>query len=120
IGRDERLGQVVRNLVDNAISFSSAGGTVRIHAEGNARLVRIIVEDEGPGIPTDNLETIFNRFYTERPPGHEFGKNSGLGLSIARQIVQRKGGSIWVENIGARPGHGARFIVELPVARNIG
>lgn len=116
IGRDERLGQVVRNLIDNAISFSPLGGTVSLHAESNARLVRITVEDEGPGIPTDNLETIFNRFYTERPPGHEFGKNSGLGLSIARQIVQRAGGRIWAENLGEDPRRGARFTVELPLA----
>ena len=118
IGRDERLGQVVRNLVDNAMSFSPEGGTVRLHAGTNGRLVKIAVEDEGPGIPPDNLETIFKRFYTERPPGHEFGKNSGLGLSIARQIVQRAGGRIWAENIGGEPGTGARFTVELPLARH--
>jgi two-component system sensor histidine kinase ChvG len=118
IGRAERLGQVVRNLVDNAISFSPPGGTVRLHADAHGRVARITVEDEGPGIPPDNLETIFNRFYTERPPGHEFGKNSGLGLSIARQIVQRAGGRVWAENVADDPGRGARFIVELPLARH--
>jgi len=108
---------VVRNLVDNAISFSPPDGTVHLRAESANRVVRITVEDQGPGIPPDNLETIFNRFYTERPAGHEFGKNSGLGLSIARQIVQRAGGRIWAENIGDSTPTGARFVVELPVAR---
>lgn len=118
IGRDERLGQVVRNLIDNAISFSPPDGKVVVQASGEGRTVRIVVEDEGPGIPPDNLETIFERFYTERPHGHEFGNNSGLGLSIARQIVQRAGGRIWAENRTPAEGKtGARFIVELPAAR---
>jgi two-component system sensor histidine kinase ChvG len=116
IGRDERLGQVVRNLIDNAISFSPNGGTVTIRAVSDHRLVRMTVEDEGPGIPDDNLETIFNRFYTtERPVSHGFGNNSGLGLSIARQIVERAGGRIWAENLSEAGG--ARFTVELPLAR---
>ena len=118
IARDERLGQVVRNLVDNAISFSPEGGTVTVRAHAEGRLVRMIVEDEGPGIPPDNLETIFNRFYTERPQGREFGSNSGLGLSIAKQVVERAGGRIWAENkLGPIEGSGARFVVELPLAR---
>jgi two-component system sensor histidine kinase ChvG len=114
MGRDERLGQVVRNLVDNAVSFSPEGGTVTVSAHCEGPLVRIMVEDEGPGIPPDNLETIFERFYTERPADHEFGKNSGLGLSIARQIANGLGGRIWAEN---RAQGGARFIIELPLAR---
>jgi two-component system sensor histidine kinase ChvG len=118
IGRDERLGQVIRNLVDNAISFSPKGATVTVRSRTEGRSVRIIVEDEGPGVPPENLETIFERFYTERPQGREFGSNSGLGLSIARQIVQRAGGRIWAENrLGPVEGKGARFIVELPMAR---
>lgn len=114
MGRDERLGQVVRNLIDNAVSFSPDGGTVTISSHIFNGAVRILVEDEGPGIPSDNLETIFNRFYTERPPEHGFGKNSGLGLSIARQIVEGVGGRVWAEN---REGvHGACFVIELPLA----
>jgi two-component system sensor histidine kinase ChvG len=78
---------------------------------------RVTVEDSGPGIPPDNLESIFERFYTERPDD-TFGKNSGLGLSIARQITQNAGGRIWAENRPARESGqasaGARFIVELP------
>jgi len=120
IGRDARLGQIVQNLIDNAISFSPAGGIVAITAgavDGNAR---ICVEDEGPGVPPDDLEAIFNRFYTQRPPEHGFGKNSGLGLSIARQIAEGIGGRIWAENgaVGSVPKAGARFIVELPLARS--
>jgi two-component system sensor histidine kinase ChvG len=80
------------------------------------RTIRITIEDDGPGIPPENLETIFNRFYTtERPQEHDFGNNSGLGLSIARQIVERAGGRIWAEN--RTGGIGAKFFVELPLAR---
>jgi two-component system, OmpR family, sensor histidine kinase ChvG len=111
MGRDERLGQVVRNLIDNAISFSPDGGTVRVSAWADLGSVDVAIEDEGPGIPPENLETIFQRFYTSRPAEQGFGKNSGLGLSIARQIVNGHGGHIWAEN---RTGGGARFIFELP------
>jgi two-component system sensor histidine kinase ChvG len=113
LARDERLGQVFRNLIDNAVSFSPQGGTVSIAASAEAGRARVSVEDDGPGIPPDNLEHIFERFYTERPNDH-FGKNSGLGLSIARQITESAGGRVWAEN---REGGGARFIVELPLAR---
>ena len=113
LARDERLGQVFRNLIDNAVSFSPEGGTVSIAASAEAGVARVSVEDDGPGIPPDNLEHIFERFYTERPNDH-FGKNSGLGLSIARQITESAGGRVWAEN---REGGGARFIVELPLAR---
>ena len=113
IGRDERLGQVIRNLIDNAVSFSPDGKPVTITAGAEHGWARITVEDRGPGIPPENLETIFERFYTERPQEHGFGKNSGLGLSIARQIVTSTGGRISAEN---REGGGARFIVMLPLA----
>jgi two-component system sensor histidine kinase ChvG len=113
IGRDERLGQIFRNLVDNAISFSPDNTAVHIAASTAAGYARVTVEDHGEGIPPENVETIFNRFYTERPAEHGFGKNSGLGLSIARQIVDGLGGRIWAEN---RNTGGARFVVELPLA----
>lgn len=114
LGNDERLGQIFRNLIDNALSFSPDNGTVTISALVGGGAVRVLVEDEGPGIPEENVESIFNRFYTERPAEHGFGKNSGLGLSIARQIAEGSGGRIWAEN---RASGGARFIVELPIAR---
>ena len=113
LGRDERLGQVFRNLIDNAVSFSKEGGVVLVSAKAEGGVAHVTVDDDGPGIPPDNLETIFERFYTERPSSH-FGNNSGLGLSIARQIAESAGGSIRAEN--REPG-GARFIVELPLAR---
>ncbi len=114
LGRDERLGQVFRNLIDNALSFNPDAGTVKIVARAADGVARIFIEDQGPGIAPENLERIFHRFYTERPAGHGFGKNSGLGLSIARQIAEGLGGSIRAGNVPE--GHGARFIVELPIA----
>jgi len=118
LGRDERLGQVFRNLIDNAISFSPENGKVTVTARQREHIATVTVEDEGPGIPPDNLESIFERFYTERP-ADTFGKNSGLGLSIARQIAASAGGRVRAENRGlnAEGGGGAQLIVELPVAR---
>ncbi len=113
LGRDERLGQIFRNLIDNALSFSPDGATVTLDAEVVDGKARIALQDEGPGIPEENLEAVFNRFYTERPATHGFGKNSGLGLSIARQIAEGVGGRIWAENVSDR--RGARFVVELPL-----
>ena len=119
-GLDERIGQVFRNLIDNAISFSPAGGEVRVTADVLDGNLLARVEDGGPGIPADNLEHVFDRFYTERPADHGFGKNSGLGLAIARQIVASHGGRIWAENRMDDSGKrlGARFVVELPLARD--
>jgi two-component system sensor histidine kinase ChvG len=120
LGQQGALGQVFRNLVDNARSFSPDGGHVSVAAEvvrtKEGQVVRATVEDEGPGIPPENLETIFQRFYTQRPKGAAFGGNSGLGLSIARQIVEAHKGRIYAQNI-EREGRiaGARLIVELPV-----
>ena len=118
-GRDGPLGQVFRNLIDNAVSFSPAGGEVRVGVASDRRdgaaVVRITIDDTGPGVPAENLETVFERFYTSRPKGAAFGGNSGLGLSIARQIVEAHGGRVWAENRGEG---GARFAVELPQARS--
>ncbi|MET0257502.1 MAG: sensor histidine kinase [Methylobacterium sp.] len=122
VGHDSRLGQVVNNLLDNARSFSPPGAKVRLALRRSAKEIEFIVEDEGPGIPEHALERIFERFYTDRPE-QGFGQNSGLGLSISRQIIQAHRGSIRAEN---RPGpadedgeptiRGARFIVRLPPA----
>jgi len=96
---------------------------VREEARRDGRWLRVYVEDAGPGVPEENLETIFQRFYTQRPKGAAFGNNSGLGLSIVRQIIESHKGKVWAENIpGDRPGQvlGARFIVELPAAAALG
>ena len=96
-GHDSRLGQVIDNLIDNARSFSPPGGTVRVTCRRLKNEVEIIVDDDGPGIRPDALEKIFERFYTDRPQ-QGFGQNSGLGLSISKQIVEAHGGRIWAEN----------------------
>jgi len=119
-GHDSRLGQVISNLLDNARSFSPPGGKVRVMCRRVKKQIEIAVDDDGPGVPPDALEKIFERFYTDRP--HQgFGQNSGLGLSISKQIVEAHGGSIRVENrFGvSAPGTepkvlGARFVVRLP------
>ncbi|MEE2526980.1 stimulus-sensing domain-containing protein [Hyphobacterium sp. HN65] len=118
-GRAAPIGQVVRNLIDNAITFSPVDGVVSIRLSLEAdQALTITVEDEGPGIPPDNLETIFKRFYTQRPKGAEFGSHSGLGLAIARQIVRVHGGHIRAENRVDENGQikGARFVVAFPRA----
>ena len=122
IGREGPFGQVFRNLIDNARSFSPANGTVQISlahdATDDERPIVITVDDDGPGIPDENLETVFRRFYTSRPKGAAFGSNSGLGLSIARQIVEAHGGTLVAENRRNPNGEvrGARFIVRFPQA----
>jgi two-component system sensor histidine kinase ChvG len=130
IGHDSRLSQVIVNLLDNAISFSPPDGRVTVGARRSGNEIRIVIEDEGPGVPLENLERIFERFYTDRP-GESFGQNSGLGLNISRQIVAAHGGRLYAENRPAplsrdgEPGGaqairhtsgGARFVIWLPAA----
>ncbi len=118
-GLDERLGQVFRNLIDNAVSFTPESGVVRVSVASTGNVVRAAVEDQGPGIPTADIDRVFDRFFTSRPADHGFGKNSGLGLAIARQIVASHSGRIWADNLRNAEGKkcGARFTVELPLAR---
>jgi two-component system sensor histidine kinase ChvG len=115
-GLEGRLGQVFRNLIRNAVSFSPSGGTIRLTARRDKDWIVVSVSDEGPGLPPDKLEAIFERFYSERPKGEKFGTHSGLGLSISRQIVQAHGGTIEAENRFDGEGGviGARFVVRLP------
>ncbi|MEL7112907.1 MAG: stimulus-sensing domain-containing protein [Pseudomonadota bacterium] len=114
-GREGPLGQVLRNLVDNARSFSPKGDQVTVTLEqgrqGPQTTAKILVEDNGPGIPEDKLEKIFDRFYTDRPEGAAFGNNSGLGLSIVAQIITTHMGTVIADN---RDAGGARFTIELP------
>ena len=138
-GHDSRLGQVINNLIDNARSFSEPGGQVRVtlrrvrvgrrrpaaapgarraqEGQPPRRGFEIWVDDDGPGIPAHAFERIFERFYTDRPT-QSFGQNSGLGLSISRQIVEAHGGSISATNrLDAEENIlGARFVVFLPAA----
>jgi two-component system sensor histidine kinase ChvG len=113
-----RLVQVLRNLIGNAESFSPPGGTIYLRAMETGAMVEMAVEDEGQGIPDGNLEHVFGRFYSERPAGETFGKHSGLGLSISRQIVEALRGRISAENRRDADGNviGARFVVRLPKA----
>ena len=124
-GHDSRLGQVINNLIDNARSFSPPGSTVRVVCRRLKDEVEIIVDDDGPGIRPDALERIFERFYTDRP--HQgFGQNSGLGLSISKQIVEAHDGRLWAENrtgVAHSEGEpppvlGARFVIRLPAYRS--
>jgi two-component system sensor histidine kinase ChvG len=127
IGHDSRLSQVIVNLLDNAISFSPPTGRVAVIARRIGPEIQITIEDEGPGIPEENLERIFERFYTDRPQ-ENFGQNSGLGLNISRQIAVAHGGRVWAENRppagmgrgkgdgGDRSSGGARFVIRLPAA----
>lgn len=109
----DRLAQVVSNLVDNALSFSPEGGTVRLSVQREDGLVELRVEDEGPGVAPEARDAIFERFYTERPGHEHYGHHSGLGLSIARSIVEALDGSLRVvDRADGRPG--AVFVLSLP------
>ncbi len=127
---------MINNLIDNARSFTPKGGEVRVTCRRHRDAVEIIVDDDGPGIPPHALTRIFERFYTDRPEEQGFGQNSGLGLSISRQIVEAHGGRVWAENRPSEPKKsrskakgksvdgsapaekpaGARFIVRLPAS----
>lgn len=118
-GHDSRLGQVLTNVIENACSFSPTGGEVRVSLGRIGPDIEIVIEDDGPGIPAHALEKVFQRFYTDRPE-QGFGQNSGLGLSISRQIIAAHHGRIWAENRYAQSPHepdampiGARFIIRL-------
>ena len=114
---EDRLVQVLRNLIANARSFSPPRGRIAVRVRDAGGMAELCVEDDGPGIPDANLEHIFDRFYSERPKGESFGQHSGLGLSISRQIVEALHGQVSAENRrdGAGRVLGARFIVRLPM-----
>ncbi|WP_421579607.1 stimulus-sensing domain-containing protein [Shinella sp. M31] len=118
-GYELRIGQIVTNLIENARSFvPDSGGriVVRLSRGRNDRCI-IQVEDNGPGIQAENIDRIFERFYTDRPATEDFGQNSGLGLSISRQIAEAHGGTLKADNIvDKKTGtiSGARFTLSLP------
>jgi two-component system sensor histidine kinase ChvG len=113
LGHDSRLAQVFNNLIDNAVSFSPAGGTVSVAIRTEEDTITVTVTDEGPGIRGD-ISRIFQRFYTDRPDGEHFGDHSGLGLSISKQIIDAHRGKIGAHNRDDRSG--AVFTVVLPRA----
>ncbi len=117
LGVEIRLVQVMQNLINNALSFAPPESVVTVTARRDSvGTVEILVEDEGPGIPENKLEAIFDRFYSERPKTEKFGTHSGLGLSISKQIVEAHHGQIRAENRKDETGKiiGARFVVRLP------
>jgi two-component system, OmpR family, sensor histidine kinase ChvG len=125
-GQESRLSQVFRNLIDNGRSFTSPGSKILVRLRRAGQVIEVRVEDAGPGIRPENLERVFERFYTDRPE-QSFGNNSGLGLAISRQIVEAHKGRIWAENrygrasaSGDKPVLGARFIVQLPALDDAG
>ena len=116
LGNEGRLVQVYRNLIANAVSFSPSDANIKITIGKSDEFIETIIEDEGIGIPDNKLDTIFDRFYTERPMGEAFGQHSGLGLSISKQIIEAHNGMIKAENNKNDNDKvvGAKFIIKLP------
>lgn len=114
LGEEQRLGRVIENLIANGISFSPERGILRLSLSADADSAILAVEDEGPGVPAEERETIFRRFHSVRPNDEDFGRHSGLGLAIARSVLEGHHGSITIED---RPDgrSGARFVVRLPL-----
>ncbi len=115
MGDPGRLARAIDNIIDNAISFSPPGGLVEVAAAKAGDEVRIRIDDEGPGVPEEAREAIFNRFHSVRPQDEQFGRHSGLGLAIARAIVEGHDGEIHVQDRDDAPS-GARFTIKLPAA----
>jgi two-component system sensor histidine kinase ChvG len=115
MGKPDRLARAINAIIDNAISFSPPGGLVEIAAIRVGDEVKIRIDDEGPGVPPEAREAIFNRFHTVRPEGESFGRHSGLGLAIAQAIVMGHDGEIDVQDRDDAPS-GARFTIRLPAA----
>jgi two-component system sensor histidine kinase ChvG len=115
-GVEDRLVQVFRNLLANALSFSPSDSTVALRAALDGGWIEIEIDDEGPGLPDGKEKEIFERFYSERPEGEKFGTHSGLGLSISKQIVEAHGGTLVAVNRRRAGGDvaGARFTAYLP------
>ncbi|MET0250300.1 MAG: ATP-binding protein, partial [Sphingobium sp.] len=115
LGEEQRLIRVLDNLIDNAVSFSPDGGLVQVVATVADDAVLVSVEDEGPGVPESEREHVFRRFHSVRPEGEAFGKHSGLGLAIARSIIEGHQGQIRIADREDAQ-RGACFIMTLPMA----
>jgi two-component system sensor histidine kinase ChvG len=117
MGHESRIGQIITNLIENARSFvPDKGGLIAVRLRKHEGNCIVEIEDNGPGIEAENIDRIFERFYTDRPDSEDFGQNSGLGLSISRQIAEAHGGTLEAENVSDAEGNrrGARFILTLP------
>jgi two-component system, OmpR family, sensor histidine kinase ChvG len=113
-GDAPRLERVLENLLDNAVSFSPPGGAIAIDVTRDDERVEIAVTDEGPGIPAEAREKIFERFHSLRPESETFGSHSGLGLAIARTIVEAHDGALTArEREDGQPG--ACLVIDMPV-----
>ncbi|HEV2594028.1 MAG TPA: stimulus-sensing domain-containing protein [Sphingomicrobium sp.] len=115
MGKPDRLARAIGAILDNAVSFSPAGGLVEVAVARVGDEVRVRIDDEGPGVPSEAREAIFNRFHSVRPEGEKFGRHSGLGLAIAQAIVNGHDGEIDVQDRDDAPS-GARFTIRLPAA----
>jgi two-component system sensor histidine kinase ChvG len=119
LGHDLRLGQVVTNLIDNARSFvPDETGQISISLRHDDELCHIEISDNGSGIQIEDIDRVFERFYTDRPASEDFGQNSGLGLSISRQIIEAHGGTLSVKNVISPKTNeisGACFVICLPL-----
>jgi len=116
LGEGARLERVFENLIENALSFSPDDGLITISAGRVGDMLQVRVEDEGPGVPEEAREQVFTRFQSLRPEEEAFGQHSGLGLAIAKTIVEGHQGTILVEARQDRM-RGARFVVQLPLSR---
>ncbi len=108
----ERILQVLRDILGNAVKFSFEGGEVKISAQREDSRVKVLIKDSGPGIPTENLKTIFEKFQQGSLKNPEHKRGTGLGLAIVKQIITAHGGKVWAES---EPGQGSAFIFVLPV-----
>jgi two-component system sensor histidine kinase GlrK len=107
----ERILQVLRNLIGNAIKFTPEGGRVKVTTQRQEGGLCVLVEDTGPGISRESLQSVFEKFRQGSLKGWEAMKGSGLGLAIAKQIITEHGGKVWAES---QPGQGSSFIFVLP------
>jgi two-component system sensor histidine kinase BaeS len=109
-----RLGQVLRNLFENALAHTPEGGAISVAVAARPSEVQFTIRDSGAGIPPDQLQNIFERFYRTDPSRSRDAGGAGLGLAIVQQIVTAHGGRVWAENSA---GHGAKFTVAIPLPR---
>jgi signal transduction histidine kinase len=108
----EKMNAALSSVLNNAVRFSPVGGEIRVGAKADANGVLVWVEDDGEGIPEDQLDTIFQEFRQGEPPNTRRYGGLGIGLTIARGLIEAQGGRIWAESDGA--GKGARFNILLP------